>query len=299
MTYVSPLDSAPVLWTRGEGCQELAAALSVGEPVRVVDDLVDTAVRKRAGLLVARRLPGSDLLSVAVPVDLALGDAGAVVAAVAGGPHSLLAAGVAARLGDRLGVAASMVCAVRPGDDREQALAVIEDIYRRVPVLEYRIVEAEDAQQLVGQLPDDPLLVLGAPGGNWFQRVLFGRGVRLRQRAPNGAVVVRAVPPRVFGLMGEPVFISPLREAGDVLRTHPESVLAVVEGGVLVGLVRREVLQRAAPGRAVSELMDPPVSVSFDATIEEAAPLFVGFGDDPVPVAGRNGELVGGLVRPG
>jgi hypothetical protein len=39
--------------------------------------------------------------------------------------------------------------------------------------------------------------------------------------------------------------------------------------------------------------------VSFDATIEEAAPLFVGFGDDPVPVAGRNGELVGGLVRPG
>jgi hypothetical protein len=298
MTYVSPLDAAPVLWTRGEGCQELAAALSSIEPVRVVDDLVDTAVRLRAGMLVARRLPGSDLLSVAVPVDLTL-DAGAVVAAVAGGPHSRLAAEVAARLGDRLGVPASMVCAVRPGDDREQALAVIEEIYRLVPVLEYRIVESEDAQQLVEALPDDPLLVLGAPGGNWFQRVLFGRGVRLRQRAPNGAVVVRAVPPRVFGVMGEPAFISPLREAGDVLRTHPEAVLAVVEGGSLVGLVRREVLQRAAPGSAVAELMDPPVSVSFDATLEEAAPLFVRFGDDPVPVVGRQGELVGGLVRPG
>lgn len=292
-----PLD-ASVLWTRGEGCKELAQALASGQPVRVGEDMTTTAIRHRAGLLVARRFPASDLLPVVVPVDLRLDEVAAVVAAVAGGPNSEMAARLAGRLGERLGVPASMVCAVREGEDTTPALATIEGLYASVPSLEYRIVEADDAPGLIETLPEGSLLVLGAPGGNWFQRTVFSRGVRLRQRAPHGAVVVRSVGPRVFQFMEEPVFASPLREAGDVLRTHPERILGVVEGGELVGLVRREVLERAAPGTPLSVLMDAPAAIPFDALLTDVDGHFLRFGNDPVPVVDDKGRLLGGVRNP-
>lgn len=288
-----------MLWTRGEGCRELARALAGDQPVRVGEDLTTTAIRHRAGLLVSRRFPADDLLPVAVPVDLCFDEVQAVVAAVAGGPHSEMAAWFANRLGERLGVPASMVCAVREGDDHTPALAIIEALYEQVPSLEYRIVEADDASGLIEALPEGSLLVLGAPGGNWFQRTVFSRGVRLRQRAPHGAVVVRSAPPRVFQFMEEPVFASPLREAGDVLRTHPERILGVVDGGALVGLVRREVLERAAPGTPLSVLMDAPAATRFDAPLAEVEGLFLRFGNDPVPVVDDKARLLGGVRNPG
>jgi hypothetical protein len=289
------LDEPPVLWTRGNGCAELAALLSGPEPVRVQGDLEQECVRHRAELLVSRRLPHTDLTSVAVPVDFAREGVGSVVAAVAGGPHSPLAARVARRLGRTMGLHASMVCAHRDDEGRAEAVSLIETLYVEVPGLEYRLIEADGPAALVAQLPEDALLVLGAPGGNWFQRTMFGRGARLRQAAPAGAVIVRQAPPRVFQRMGEPVFVGPLREAVDILRIHREPVLAVVDSAKLVGIVRRDALEIADPGVPVSELMEEPVWIPADATVAEAVEIAGSF-DGALPVVDDDGRVVGGFT---
>ena len=64
----------PVPWTRGHGCGELARLLSDAEAPHVGGDLAETCVSRRAGLLVARKLPGAlDLVSVTVPVEFDVG----------------------------------------------------------------------------------------------------------------------------------------------------------------------------------------------------------------------------------
>ncbi len=289
----------PVLWTRGKGCAELAGLLSESDPVRVTGDVREACIRHRAELLVSRRLSSFDLVSVAVPVDLDVEAVGAVVAAVAGGPNSLLAAQVARRIGRSLGVEATMVSAYRDDADRGKALATVEAVYRMLPDLSYRLVQVDDVRALTGELAGHTLLVLGAPGGNWFQRLMFGRGARLRQQAPNGAVLVRRAPRRVFQAMGDPVFVGPLREAVDILRIHPQRVLAVVDRSRLVGLVTRDALHLAEPGAPVEAFMEAPVSVPLDASVEEAEALRDRFGADPIPVTDDEGRLVGSLTFPG
>ena len=48
------------------------------------------------------------------------------------------------------------------------------------------------------------LVVIGAPGGSWFQRQLFGAGARLQAAAPGGVLVVRQDVPRVYQAMTAP-----------------------------------------------------------------------------------------------
>jgi hypothetical protein len=111
-----------VVWTRGNGCSELAELLSDVTPDRISGDLVEQCISQRADLLVSRRLPGSfDLVNVAVPLDFEPENVTGVVSAVAGGPHSFLAAETASRIGRRLGVEAEMISAVRPGMDPGEA----------------------------------------------------------------------------------------------------------------------------------------------------------------------------------
>lgn len=289
-----------VLWTRGEGCGRLAELLADRPPLRVVGDLAEACLANRASLLVSKRLPSLDLVDVAVPLDFHPDGVDVVVAAVAGGPHSPLAARVAHRLAETLGRPGIMACAYRDDDGRSQAVSLIEALHPEVPGIEYRLVRAEDAGDLITGFPERTLLVLGAPGGNWFHRTVYGPGVKLRHRAPNGAVIVRRAPLRVFRVMGDPVFVGPLREASDILRMHGESILAVVDRAVLVGVVRRTALAAAPAGALVSDVMEPPVSVRLDASVEAAAALVDVFGDDPVPVVDEGGLLVGGvLVGPG
>lgn len=290
----STLSRSPVLWTRGSGCHELAELLSPVEPVRVQGDLAESCIRHRARLLVTRRLSNFDLVGLAVPVDFDPGRIGRVVAAVAGGPHSPLAARVARRLGERLGVEAEMVCAYR--EDPESAVTLIEGLYREVPDLSYRLVRTDNVSQILDSLSPDTLLVLGAPGGTWFQRTLFGPGARLRQRAPAGAVVVRAAPTRVFQVMQDPIFVGPLRQAADILRVHAEELLAVVDRGRLIGVVRREALRRAPPDATVASLMEPPVSVPIDGSLDDAVEVAAALGGAPVPVTDETGVLVGTLL---
>lgn len=262
-------------------------------------DPTAACVEERAGLLVTRRFQSSfDLVDVAVPVDVDAENVKAVVAAVAGGPHSVLAARVTSRLAAGLGVPATMVSAHPPDEDSASAVEVVTDIYPQVPNLEYRTMAAADMNELVAELPDGALLVFGAPGGSFFQRRLFGAGARLRSSAPAGAVIVHSAPQRVFQVMGEPVFVAPLLQVGDTLKLHSESTLAVAERGRLVGLVRRSNLATLAPDRPVASAMEEPVSILQVEPVEAADPLRPMFGSDPIPVVDHDENLVGGLAPP-
>ncbi|HVR32869.1 MAG TPA: hypothetical protein VMS74_09190 [Acidimicrobiia bacterium] len=288
---------APTLWTRGEGCAELAEVLSPAGAVRAEGDLVTACLRSRADAVVSRRLASNfDLVPQVIPDGVDLAKSGSIVAAVSGGPHSPLAAAVAARIGSVTGLPASIVCAYRDEEGHSTAVALIEHLYAQVPDLEYRTVEAADATSLTAQLPEDATLVLGAPGGGWLQRTFFGQGAKLIQAAPTGTIVVRSAPRRVFQEMGEPVYVSQLHHATDVLRIHPEGMLAVTDAGKLVGVVRRGSLEIADPGVPVAELMEAPRWVDPADAIDDLRELWKEFDPDPIPVADEDGSLVGGLV---
>ncbi len=287
-----------VVWTRGDGCAQLAHLLSDVEPARVTGDLAEQCIQRRADLLVAKKLPGGfDLLNVAVPIDFDPESTKSIVATVSGGPHSALAAGVAARLGSALGVPTRMVSAYRDEEDRADATALMERLTGVVPAIGADLVRADDLRSMVAGLDEGTLLVLGAPGGSWLQRVLLGPGARLRSKAPAGAVVVRHAPDRVYQWMGEPVFVAPLRQADDTLRIHPQSTLAVADQGVLVGLVRRAALE-AAGAAVVGTIMEEARSTKVDHTLDAAKPLVAVFGEDPIAVTDAKDNLVGGLSLP-
>lgn len=292
-------ESLSVVWTRGHGCAELSELLD-DDPRKIAGgDLAAECIDNRADLLVARKLPPAsfDLVNVAVPIDFQPEKVTRVVAAVGGGPHSLLAASVAARIGRSLGVPAEMVSAEVPSGEEGGASAVLAEIESSVPDIPGRVVEVDSLDRLLEGLDDGTLVVLGASGGSWLRRSFFGPGARLRRTAQTGVVVVRSAPDRVFRFMGEPVYVAPLREAEDTLRFHEERILAVAEEGRLVGVVRREKLVGAG-STPVGSLMEEAVSVRVDDTIEDAWELEPDFGSDPIPVTDREENLVGGLSLP-
>ncbi len=182
------------LWTRGDGCAELATLLDP-EAGRVQGDLREACISARASVLVTRKLSsGLDLTNVAVPHDLEIGSVKAVAALVAGGANSLLAAQVAATLAEALGVPGRMLSAYADDASQPEALTVVERLFVEVPTLEYRAVLADPPADLVAQMREDELMVVGAPAGSWLQRQFFGQGARLVSHAPAGAVVVQAAP---------------------------------------------------------------------------------------------------------
>lgn len=287
-----------VVWTRGKGCSELAGLLADGEPPRITGDLAEECIQHRADLLVSRKIPGNfDLVNVAIPVDFDPETVTRVVATVGGGPHSQLVATTAYRLGQALGVDAEMVSASRRDDEDLDPTVLLDQIAAEVPDLKRRIVEVDGVGEIVDELEEGALLVLGAPGGSWLQRSMFGPGARLRRTAQGGAVIVRSAPDRVFRFMGEPVYVAPLRHADDTLRMHSEGTLAVADEGRLVGLVRRSRLVEAGAA-PVGSLMDEAQSVRVDETLESASELQPTFGADPIPVTDSEEHLVGGLLLP-
>ena len=80
----------------------------------------------------------------------------------------------------------------------------LEQMGAAFPELDLRVVHAQSATALVKDLPAQTLLVLGAPGGSWLQRQLFGPGHRLQVAAPGGSIVVRHAPRRCFHAMTSP-----------------------------------------------------------------------------------------------
>ena len=287
-----------VVWTRGKGCYELAEVLGRGESSRIKGDVSEECISERADVLVSKRLPsGFDLVNVAVPVDFDAEKVNKVVATVGGGPHSLLAAETAATLAANLDVEAELLSAAQDEDEIEASRAILDQVGASIPSVGRRVVVVDGIGELVDELDDGALLVLGAPGGSWLSRSRTGPGARLRRTAQAGAIIVRSAPDRVFRFMGEPVYVAPLRHADDTLRVHAENTLAVADQGRLVGLVRREDLVKAG-GQPVASVMEEALSVKVDETLTEARELEPTFGPDPIPVTDHEEHLVGGLSLP-
>lgn len=287
-----------VVWTRGKGCSELADALGGQEVGRITGDVAEGCIAERADVLVSKRLPsGFDLVNVVVPVDFDAAKVTKVVATVAGGPHSVLAAETAAKVAGNLGVDVEMLSAAGDVDEIDAAREILDQVGALIPTVSRRVVVVEGIAELVEELEDGALLVLGAPGGSWLNRSRTGPGARLRRTAQAGSIVVRSAPDRVFRFMGEPVYVAPLRHADDTLRIHTENTLAVADEGRLVGLVRREGLVRAG-GDPVASVMEDAMSVRVDETMVEARELEPTFGSDPIPVTDHDDHLVGGLSLP-
>ena len=282
-----------VVWARGEGCPELANLLAEGTARRVGPDLRASCIEARADLLVARRLTSFDLVPVAVPHGFDPPSVRGVVAAVAGGPHSLLAARVAEGLGRALGVPTSLVAASPdPGAD-DAAEAALGRAAALAPMPERRVVRATNPGAAVRALAPGTLLVLGAPGGTWWRRQVSGPGHRLQAGAPAGTVVVRTAPRRCFHEMTEPSAMGRQMPAGEALRLADDAVVPIAEDGRLVGLVRRRALESADPATPIAELMEAAVFARPDDRLEDAAPLWTQLEGAPIPVVEADGRLCG------
>lgn len=296
-TMTTP-ESVRVMWTRGKGCHELAEALGGSASDRISGDISTGCISQRADLLVSRKLPsGFDLVNIAVPIGYEPDRVTKVVAAVAGGPHSELSVETARRLATSLGVEAEMVSAARSDDEIPSAAEILDQIASRHPQMAKRVVVVDGVGELVEDLDEGTLLVLGAAGGSWLSRSRTGPGAKLRRTAQAGAIVVRSAPDRVFRFMDEPIYVAPLRQADDTLRLHPETTLAVADEGRLVGLVRRDGLIQAGTD-PVATVMEEALSAKVDETLVEAAVLEPEFGGDPIPVTDHDEHLVGALSLP-
>lgn len=280
-----------VVYSRGKGCAELAELLSPSA-TRVGGDLNTACIDARADVLVARKPPGSfSLVHVASPIDFDRDAVTAVVAAVAGGPHSEFNVQLSNHLARRLEVDVIIASAVY-GDGES---VVTDEIVARLgdwaPAAKQLSVAASDPADFVQSFPEGSLLVLGEAGGSLLTRTVFGPGARLRASARGGAVIVRAAPARVFQMMEEPLFVSPLHFAGDSRLLHRDQRLAVVDGGRLVGIVEQEKLRAADAGMTVDSLMEEPRSLTAEMSLVEAASTLGEEG--PWPVVDTDGHMIG------
>ncbi len=292
-----------VVWTKGRECRTLAELLGGDAATPAGSDVKATCIEARATLLVTRHLGSFDLCSVAVPDGFHPEATTSVVAAVGGGPHSRLAAAVADLLGRRLGVPARAVYGHRGPEERDLAEEVLASIAAAVPHLRTEPVETPNPAAMVDSLPAGTLLVVGAPGGSWFQRQFFGPGARIRAKAPHGTIVVRHSPARVFQVMGPPVAFGPHMFVEDACLLAVGDHVIVAEEGKLVGTVSRRRLAEADPRQALGEVMEDPVFLTADEKVDDITELVGGRRPDPIPVVDATGRLVGvvdadGIDRP-
>lgn len=290
--------SLRVGWVHGRGCLPLAEVLASGEPIRIDGDLTRCCVAKRIDLLVARRMSSFDVVPTVVPhnVDLTMIDA--VAAAVADGPHSPLVAELASRLGAKLRVRAELITAYRTPDELPVAMDRLNRLARPHPGLEWRVARSSNAAGLIDALDASTLLLVGAPGGSWFQRQLFGPGHRLLVSAPSGALVVRDAPRRCYHAATDPagVAVGPRLTIADARRVIEHPVVPVSDEGLLVGVLRASALAAAPGNLPVAELMEAPVAVTAIEDVDAAADLMEFFEGGPVPVVDHTGQLIGTIA---
>jgi len=281
------------VWTHGEGCPDLANLLAGGEARRAGADLRASCVEARADLLVGRKLTSFDLVSMAAPYGFEPARVDSVLAAVAGGPHSLLAARIAHRLATVLQVPASLVAASAETGADPAAEEALERVAGLVPIPERQILRAANPGAAVRALPPGSLLVLGAPGGTWWQRQFTGPGRQLRGGAPAGAVVVRQAPRRCFQYLDEPAAMGVQMPAGEARRLSDAAIVPVAEEGRLVGLVRRRALEAADPAEPLGRIMESPLFALAEDALDVVPGLAAFLEGAPVPVVDGAGRLCG------
>lgn len=281
-----------VVWTRNAQCEDFAATFTGNRAVKAEADLAASCIRARASLLVARRLTSFDLCNIAVPHGFTPMSTRSIVAAVGTGPHSQLAASVAYLLSLRLGVPARAIYGY-PQDDEPHAVETLKTIESGLPHLAVEAVQAPDPATMVSALPAGTLLVVGAPGGSWFQRQFFGPGARIRAKAPNGTIVVRHAPTRIYQVMRTRPAFGPHMRAGDASQLAEGQDVVVAEDGRLVGTIRSDALLAARPTLELADVLDDPVHVSPTELVDDARDLINHRQGSVVPVVDSQGRLLG------
>ena len=272
--------------------------LADGDAHFAQSDLREACITVRADLLVQRRLTSFNLVSVVVPHHFHQETVGPVVAAVGGGPHSVLAARVARKIAKAGGTNGAMITVSRSPDEDTAAEEVLNRIGDQVPGLTPSIVQAPSAKALVATLEPDTLLVIGAPGGSWVQRQLLGPGHQLLHAAPGGVIVVRSAEPRCFQKATPGVFVSPLLRIEDARRIVRDiAAAAVVADGRLVGIVRRDALASAPADAEVATVTEEAVFVLVDDPLDTVADLQLFLDSAPVPVIDSSGRWLGSISQ--
>jgi hypothetical protein len=269
--------------------------LASGEPIAIGSHLAGSCAEQRVDLLVTARLSGFDLVPVVVPHRVNLRRVRSITAAVADGPHSPLVASVAARLVETLDLPGELVTVYRRPEELPSAMARIEHLGSEHPGLGRRIARSSSAAGLTDTLSPFTLLVVGAPGGSWFQRQLYGPGHRLAGSAPGGAVVVRTAPRRCFHAATNAAgrAVGPELTAADARRLVTSPATPVAAAGKLVGVLRTAALDDAADETPVGSLMEPPVAVRATEPLDAATELHPFLDEGPVPVVDDQARLIG------
>ncbi len=281
-----------MVWTRSAQCRALAEVLGGGTAQKADANVAAACIEARAALLVARHLASFDLCNVAVPHGFSPDTTRSVVAAVGSGPHSHLAAIIAHRISRQLGIPARAVYGRRQGDEQPQAQAVLASIAADLPDLAVETIEAANPAAMVSSLPTGTLLVVGAPGGSWFQRQFFGPGARIQAKAHNGTIVVKHAPTRVYQIMQPPTAFGPHMRVADAAQLAVNQHVIVALDGQLLGIACTQALQQARPDHELREVMDDPVFLNADEDLGHATQLIARHGS-PIPVVDDHTRLVG------
>jgi len=291
-----PRDAAPrVLWTKGNHCRALAEVLGGEGARRAEADLVASCVKAGALALVTRRLTSFDLCNLVVPHGFSPSTVKSVVAAVGSGPHSPFAAALAQLLSQRLGVPARAISGYQHPAERHQALLGLESITAAAPGLDVQPMQAPNPATMIEALPTGTLLVVGAPGGSWFQRQFFGPGARIQATAPNGTIVVKQSPTRVYQVMRPTIAFGPHMRVADARQLRSESHLIVAQEGRLLGLIPEVALHQARPDLELQDIMDDPVFLSPDEDLDQAAPLINHHAGTALPVVDVRNRVIGAI----
>lgn len=282
-------------WTRGQGCQPLAEVLGAGTTTAIRDDLGRACMAERIDLLVARRLSSFDLVPVVVPHGVELDGIEAVTVAVSDGPHSPLAVAVAHRIATMLDVAWAAVTAYRTPDGQSDARERLARLAGPYPSAAQEALETADATAITDRLSETNLLVLGAAGGSWLQRLFFGPGHRLSVTAPGGTIAVRTAPRRCFHALDDRhgAVVGPHMPAPEARRIFGLTTIPVAESGELIGVVRASRLESVGRDETVADVMEAPISVAATEPLSAALELAEFLDGGPVPVTGAAGQLVG------
>ncbi len=291
-----PLEAWRIVWTGDSSCRAVAELLADAHAIRAGTDVWSSLVDARATLHVTPHLSTMPRCSVAVPHDVDVASISSVVAAVGGGPHSGLAAATAQRISLSLDVPASVITGYRSRDQRRQAHRALLDIAESGIDVPMHAVETEHPPELVAALPAGSLVVIGAPGGSWFQRQLFGAGARLRAAAPSGVVIVRHDVRRVYQVMTTPVAVGTAMRVRDVLELTSEPIVLVAEQGRLSGMVHRRQLMGLEPHLSVGSVAEPPIGLGADEPVDQVRLVLDEHGGGPVGVVDRRGRLIGAVT---
>lgn len=289
----SPWVMERVVWSGSRSCRVLAELLSPRPSIHVRRDSRQAIVAARATLHVTDRVPPGGLCATVSPHDMRPDFVSGVVGAVGGGPHSRLVATVVRRAAERLGVSGRLITGYRSMDRRPQALRVLRDMASAGVRLPMEALLCERPPELLASLPEGSLVVIGAPGGSWFQRQLFGPGVRLLAAAPAGTLVVRDAPQRVFQVMRPARALGPQMRVRDAMEVSSGALVLVAEYGRLIGMVARDHMVGIPGHTSIGDIAEPAVSLSAEELVDDVLLVIDEHDGGPLGVVDHDGALIG------